>query len=59
MLEYRSGKIMDNWKEYNCSDETDMKILCDDINNGRTYMDYEIKRMENKLNSIRSIVEDR
>lgn len=59
MLEYHNGKIKDNWKEYNCSDETDMKILCDDINNSRINLDYEIKRMRNKLDSIWRVVEDR
>lgn len=56
MLEYKNGEIGWNWETYNCSDDTDMKILCDKINALIIDLDYDITQMKNKLNSIDRII---
>ena len=58
-LEYVNGKIIDNrnQKQYECSTDVDMEILCKDIN-GRL-VDYDLNniKMKIKLDTIKEILE--
>lgn len=45
-----------NYKEYNCSDDVDMQILCDDINLMYHSLEFENKKLFGKINSIKDIL---
>lgn len=55
----KDGEIRNllNYKSYNCSDDIDMQILCDDINLILQNMDYERKKAISKIDAIKDIVE--
>ena len=54
-----SGVIRDlfNYKAYNCSDDIDMQILCDDINLIIQGMYFEKNKANSKIDAIKDIVE--
>ena len=46
-----------NYKEYNCKNDVDMQILCDDINLMYHSLEFENKRLNGKINTIKDILE--
>ena len=54
----KSGEIRNLFtcKAYNCSDDVDMQILCDDINLMFHSLEFENKRINGKINSIKDIL---
>ena len=59
-FEYKGNGIIKNrynYKEYNCSNDVDMQILCDDINLMYHSLEFENKKLFGKINSIKEILE--
>ena len=46
-----------NHKEYNCSDDVDMQILCDDINLIIQKLYFEKEKANSKIDAIKGILE--
>ena len=46
-----------NHKEYNCSDDVDMQILCDDINLIIQNLYFEKEKANSKIDAIKGILE--
>lgn len=58
-FEYKGNGVIKNrynYKEYNCTDDVDMQILCDDINLMFHSLEFENKRINGKINSIKDIL---
>lgn len=56
----KTGQIRNlffNCKAYNCSDDIDMQVLCDDINLIIQNLHYEKKKANSKIDAIKDIVE--
>ena len=55
----RDGEIRNlfNYKAYNCSDDIDMQILCDDITLIIQNLHYEKRKANSKIDAIKDIVE--
>lgn len=58
-LHFEKNHFKDQFgKRYNTEDETDMKILCQEINEEIALYNYKIKTLENKLEAIQDILGD-
>lgn len=56
-LEYKNGKINNTFKTFNCEDETDMEILCNNINSVLVENEIKIQKMETQLTLIKQALE--
>ena len=56
-LEYKNGTIKSTFKTFNCEDETDMEILCNNINSVLVENEIKIQKMETQLTLIKQALE--
>lgn len=56
-LEYKNGEIKSTFKTFNCEDETDMEILCNDINLVLVENEIKIQKMETQLTLIKQALD--
>ena len=59
-FEYKGDGVIKNrynYKEYNCSDDVDMQILCDDINLIIQNLYFEKEKANSKIDAIKGILE--
>lgn len=56
-LEYKNGEIKSTFKTFNCEDETDMEILCNNINSVLVENEIQIHKMEMQLLLIKKALE--
>ena len=56
-LEYTGGRIKSTFKTFNCEDETDMEILCTEINSILVEHEIKIQKMETQLTLIKQALD--
>lgn len=56
-LEYKNGKFKSTFKTFNCEDETDMEILCNNINSVLVENEIKIQKMETQLTLIKQALD--
>ena len=58
-LRFEKTRISDEYgKKYNCSDETDMEILCNEVNSELALYQFKLNILESKLEAIKDILCD-
>lgn len=54
---YDNGKIRSGFDNFNCSDDTDMEILCNEVNRLILELKIENKKRNNQINLIKQVLE--
>ena len=59
-LRFEKSRFSDEYgKKYNLDDETDMEVLCQDVNELITLYNFKIRSLESKLEAIKDILGDK
>lgn len=57
-LKYENGSIRFKSQLHNCSDDVDMQILCNKVNEQLLYLEHENEIKKRKLWTIRKVIND-